>query len=502
MQLLVPAGLALAICAVGASLRPPWHDEYFTAWAARLGPGDLLEALRLDSGPPLLYLLARLGTLLGIEPLAMARAIAVLCSALAVALVAATAQRLWGTHAAWTAGLLLSCHPLALCWGSEGRAYGLLLVATAWAWFELTRMEAESTHAWRLAAAVALACWSHSLGLVLACALASVCLLLAPGTRRRALVAISAGLASHLPWLPVMIAQPPAAIAWMANLWDGLPIPRSTALALVRYLSPVAAAGEVVDLVSPPRVVELAGAGLVLSMLVLAARRGARLVPQVAAACLPALALGVLVAAGLPVLFPGRAQALVLTPFLVVLAAADGRAGRAMGAALAVGGLAVCAASAVAWSPQPPSPEMQLARAVRTSLPNGGAVVVGGIWRLGLDYHLGSSASSIELISFPASAGRHPGWYVPGHDRPQPAEANELVALLAPTAGKTAVLVATQAETAPELRRLAARLGLHPVAVLGGAELYLRPERMPEQPGNPLAHTPSPRPAPVAQETR
>lgn len=485
LPLLVPAGLALVLRTVGAALRPPWHDEYFTAWAARLGYGDLLEALRLDSGPPLLYVLTRLGALGGIQPLAMARAIAVLSGAIAVGLVAATAQRRWGERAAWTAGLLLACHPLALHWGCEGRAYGLLLVATAWAWYELTRLEEQSTAVWRLGAAVALACWSHSLGLILAVTLVAVCLLSVPNARRRALLAIGAGLASHLPWLPVMVAQPPAAIAWMAGLWDGLSIPRSTALALVRYLSPVAAAGEVLDLVSPPLVIELVGALLLLSMLVLAGRKGSRLVPPLAATLLPALALGLLVAAGLPVLFPGRAQVLFLTPFLVVLAAADERPGRAMGSALAVSGLALCAVSIAAWSKLPPSPEALLARKVRSGLPTGGTVVVGGTWRLGLDFHLGTQAPGIDLINYPASAGRHPGWYVVGHDRPGPTEAELLVATLAPTATATAILVATGAETAPDLRRIAARLGLHSVAAFPGGELFLWPGRLPDHSEDP-----------------
>ncbi len=49
----VACGLALS----GSLLRPVWHDELYTLWLARMPLADLFAALRLDSGPPLFYLI-------------------------------------------------------------------------------------------------------------------------------------------------------------------------------------------------------------------------------------------------------------------------------------------------------------------------------------------------------------------------------------------------------------------------------------------------------------
>ncbi|MGV8041895.1 MAG: hypothetical protein AB2L07_18155 [Thermoanaerobaculaceae bacterium] len=473
MPFAVPALLALVMDAAGAWLRPPWHDEYFTAWAARLPWGDLLAALRLDSGPPLLYVLSKLGVTLGLPGLAVARAIAVLCGAGAVALVAATARARWGDGAAWTAGLLLACHPLALHWGCEGRAYGLLLLATAWGWLELSRMERGPRDPWRLGLAVALGCWSHSLGLVLASALAAACVALPAPVRRRSLAAVALGLASHLPWLPVMLAQPPAAIAWMADLWEQLAIPRSTALALGRYLSPVAAFGGVLDLPSPPLGVELGGAAALVVLLALAFRRPTEVLLPAVAVGAPAAAFAALVLASVPVFYPGRAHVLLLAPFVVLLAASGAGAARAATALLVGGGLAMSGWSVAAWSATPDPAEVTLARHVRAGLPEGGTVVVGGIWRLGLDHHLGRAREQVELVSYPEAAGHHPGWYVDGYDRPRPGELEALAARLGERPLRAAVLVATGAETAPDLRRLAVRLGLMPVVEVPGGVLFV-----------------------------
>ena len=171
------AGLALAALAprlAGALLRHPWHDEYFTAWAARLPFAELMAALRLDSGPPLPYLLVKLVASLGIPGLAAARTVSVLAGTAAVLLAARAARRSSGPAAGWWTGAFLAAHPLAVAWSSEGRAYALVLLAAAWAWERLETLARDGRGALGLAAAVALACWSHGLGLLLAGVLAAV----------------------------------------------------------------------------------------------------------------------------------------------------------------------------------------------------------------------------------------------------------------------------------------------------------------------------------------
>lgn len=471
LALVVPGTLALVLRAAAAGTRPPWHDEYFTAWASMLSWSDLLAALRLDSGPPLPYVLTHAISAFGIPPLAAARSLAVLCGVAAVLLTVRAARRLWGNGAAWVAGLLLASHPLAVHWGSEARAYGLLLAAGAWAWERLSKLTADGRGTWGLGLAVALGCWAHSLGVILAGALGVCCLFLPRPARRPGLLAVALGLASHLPWTPVMAAQPAAAIAWMGSIWESLPIPPSRLLAILRYLPGTAALGGVVDLPSPPLTVELAGAAIVVVLLVLAgggARHVRLLGPGI---ILPVLGFWLLASLGVPVFYPGRTQAAFLLPFLLLLAAAPGRLARVLGLGLAATGLVLSTLAILAWAGSPPSAERLLARAVRDRLPAGGQVVVGGVWRLGVAYHLQDGGARVELASYPSAAAAHPGWYVSGFDHPAPGELEALATRLA--ARPAAVIVAPDVDTASDLRRLAGRLGLRPHPVTPVAELWL-----------------------------
>lgn len=471
MVLAVPGVVGLALRAAAAWVRPPWHDEYFTVWASGLSWGDLLAALRLDSGPPLLYVLTHAVSALGIPPLAAARSLAVLSGVLAVILTVLAARRMWGDGAAWVAGLLLACHPLAVHWGSEGRAYGPLLAAAAWGWERVSRLAEDGRGGWGLGLAAALACWAHSLGVILAGVLGASCLLLPHRARRAGLLAVAAGLASHLAWVPVMVAQPPAAIAWMSSLWESLSIPSSRLLAVVRYLPGTAAFGGVFDLPSPPLAVEVAGAVAVAALLSMAWRGGRPVRLLAMGVGLPVVGFWLLASLGVPVFYPGRTHVVFLLPFLLLLAAPLDRAARMLGLGLAAAGLALSALALVAWAGSPPSAEMRLAQAVRHRLPGGGQVVVGGVWRLGVGYHLQHGGPGFDLVSFPATVAAHPGWYVAGVDHPAPGELEALATRLATR--PAAVVVSPGAETAGDLRRLAGRLGLRRVDVTPAAELWV-----------------------------
>jgi hypothetical protein len=162
------AGLALAALlprALAATLRAPWHDEYFTVWAATLPLKELIAALRLDSGPPLPYLLVKLISMVGIPTLFAARALAVAAGTAAVLLAARASRRVFGAETGWWTGALLAFHPLAVAWSCEGRAYALLLLAVAWAWDRLEALAAGRRAAIGFAFAVA-RCWCHGLGLL------------------------------------------------------------------------------------------------------------------------------------------------------------------------------------------------------------------------------------------------------------------------------------------------------------------------------------------------
>jgi hypothetical protein len=468
--------VAAALRAAGALLRPPWHDEYFTAWATALRPGDLLDALRLDSGPPLPYLLARLAAATGLAPLTAARAISVLAGVLAVLAVAAAARRAAGAGAGLWCAALLALHPLAVAWSSEGRGYALLLLAAALSWERLEALHESGRGAVGLAFAVALGCWSHALGLVLAGAVAVAAFTLSPRARRAALLGCGAGLASHLPWLSVALAQPRAATAWMAGAWSVLP-PLDKVLAPIRLLPPAAAFGDSLDLPSAPLAAQIVAALLCL-MLVLRARGVAR--PAVLTAT-PALGLALVAWAGVPYLFPGRSEALYLAPFLGVVAAAAWRSRwtRAAGALLIAAGAATTAAALAAWAAAPPTTEQRLAEAIRQRLPGGGTVVVGGHWRLGLWYHLGGATSPYALVNVPAEAVAHPGWTIDVASAVAVREVDALTDRLAieTAAGRPLAIVLTPGlTTAKPLAAMAQRLGLREVLRLTTAVVWASPE--------------------------
>ncbi len=464
---------ALLPRALAAAVRPPWHDEYFTLWAAGLPWNELLAALRLDSGPPVPYLLVKLITIFGLPGLAAARALAVAAGTAAVLLAARAAGRTFGAEAGWWAGVLLACHPLAVAWSCEGRAYALLLLAVALAWERLAALAEGEGGAVGLGFAVALACWSHGLGLILALVVAAVALTLPRPSRGRAVAAVAVGLASHLPWLPVAAQQPPAAIAWMATFWRSLPAADRLA-APVRLLSPLGGFGAFLDLPSSPAWAEAGAAALALALLAAACRSWGKAWRPLMGFLLPAGALAALAALGVPAFYPGRGEALYLVPFLLLLGAGSvcSRLFRAVAAVLVLSAASVTTVAIARWADRPPSAEKRLAAELRQRLP-GGKVVIGGYWRLGIAYHLGEGRPRFDLVNYPASAAAHPGWYDPGSDRPAPAELEQLLAELRPQALRTAVLVTPGLGTTPDLERLAAALTLQPGLSVPGARLWL-----------------------------
>ena len=466
------AGLTFAALAprvAGAFLRHPWHDEYFTAWAARLSLPGLVGALRLDSGPPLPYLLVRLVAGLGVPPLAAARAVSVIAGTAAVLLAARAARRAFGPRAGWWAGALLAVHPLAVAWSCEGRAYAVLFLAAAWAWERIESLAHERRGAVGLAAAVALACWSHGLGLLLAAVLAVVALTLQTPARSRALAAVCAGLASHLPWLPVAMHQPPAAIAWMTAAWRAMS-PAERLAAPVRLLSPLGAYATALDLPSSPYWLETA-AGIALAAVVIAGCRAGGAWRAAIGAALPPVMLGALAAAGVPAFYPGRGEVLALAPLALLAGAAAARSRPAALAVLALTcGAAVTSARAeIAWAKASPSGEQRIAACLRQALPDGGTVVLSGYWRLGIAYHLGASAGRYAIVNVPAEAARHPGWFDPRADAARSDEVDHLARRLLASGTPVAIVVTPGLATTPALERLAGLLGLRPaVAVPGG----------------------------------
>ena len=348
-------------------------------------------------------------------------------------------------------------HPLALAWSCEGRAYALLLAAVALGWERIESVASGRGGTVGLALAVALGCWSHAFGLILAATLGLAAFTLPPARRRVALLAVASGVASHLPWLPVAMAQPPAATAWMAQAWRGVPIVEK-ALAPVRLLPLAAPFADRLDLPGVPVGIQIA-AGVLCLALLFAAGKAPR--PWLLFA-LPAVGLGCLAALGVPAFYGGRGEALFLLPFLGLLGSAAGRtatAGKAAGL-LAVAGAVVVMLTVWEWGHRPPSGEARMAAAIGGALPRGGTVVVGGYWQLGLRYHLRAQTGRFRFVNYPAAAATHPGWYDTGATPPERGEFERLLPGLGRRPPQTAVVVDPGLATAADLLALARTLGM------------------------------------------
>jgi len=467
--------VALGLRALSAAVRRPWHDEYFTVWAAGLSWKDLAAALRLDSGPPLLYALVKAVAGTGVDPLVAARAVAVLAGTAAVLVAARATRHLAGERGALLAAALLATHPLAVAWSSEGRAYPLLLLAATLVWERLESLRAGTGGAAGLGGAVALGCWSHGLGLVLALAAVAGSLTLNGATRRRALTATAAGLATFLPWIPIAAVQPAASVAWMSGAWAAVGLPDKLASPL-RLVAPLAPFGEHLDLPSAPLTAWAIAVAALLVLLVGAPLRG----PGWPLFLLPALALPAAASFGVPVYFPGRGEALWLAPALGLAAA--GALGplwrRSLVASLVAASLGATALTIRAWATTPPRPEERLARRIAQALPAGGTVVATGYWWLDLWATLPPPATRWTLEAFPPDGAHHPGWVASQAPPPAEEDVTRLASLFADTR-RIAVVVTPGQVSAPQLTRLAARAGLRPALEVPGGVLHLRPEVRP-----------------------
>ena len=104
-------------------------DEANSVIMARQGPGELLARLKLDSNPPLYYLIlhAWMGAF-GASETAV-RGLSIVGSVALVASVFLIGRRLFGTETAAIAALLLAVSPIQVFYSQQARMYTLLSVA-------------------------------------------------------------------------------------------------------------------------------------------------------------------------------------------------------------------------------------------------------------------------------------------------------------------------------------------------------------------------------------
>jgi len=193
-----------------------WLDEALSVNVAGLGPSAMVEALRHDGHPILYYVLLGWWTeLFGGSDFA-ARSLSGVFSVAAVPVLWAIARRRHGTEVArYTLALALAA-PFLMRYGTEARMYSMLVFLVALGWLLLDRAGSSPTVARLLPVSLVAAAlvnthyWTFWL-------VASVGLFLAwqwrsgrEDQRRaafRSLIAVGAGAASILAWLPVLLDQ-------------------------------------------------------------------------------------------------------------------------------------------------------------------------------------------------------------------------------------------------------------------------------------------------------
>jgi len=390
--------------------RPLWFDELFTFWAARLplrGPHGLLEALRFDSGPPGFYLIVKPFALLADR---MNRGDAWLRAPSFLAGLGLLGCA-WTIRAGISRGLfvlLVSGSALLNLYAGEARAYALLALL-ALALFLLALRGAETVRRLVATAVVAaLALFVHYLALFVVVALR---LLAASARRWRSCAGLLLGAVAFLPWIPILRAQPAAAIAWIRE---------PAAASAGGVLSALGGVGRVPGTFGIPPSPALyfggvaAGAACLVLLFIAAARRERDAAESLA---FVVLVLAGVVAAGLlrPILFPGRTELAVLAVWIwgVASASRGSRALQAAGLAAAALGLAATIGLARRTHSVSPPPYVGVAESLSRAAEPGDSVVAAGAFYLPARLASERGRLVATVSALPAELSKHPGWFVP-----------------------------------------------------------------------------------------
>ncbi len=390
------AGAAARVWAAFA--RPLWADEIFTLTVARRSVPKIFAALRVDSGPPLHYLVAHVLLLPFPAPGAadvVVRLFSLAASLLHLPLLIRIGKRLGRPDAGFVAAGLYALFPLAVLYGIEGRGYALASLLALFAFeraLALRERPAPGT-AVVLALSAAGAVLTHYLATFPVAALLLLVPDARPASRRALLGAAAAAVLLAAPWAPVALRQPAASMAWARGpgFQDALrDFPANLAFG-VEPAGPLAAPLAVLG-------------GMVVAALLLRERRG--VLSPVAGVLAGSLALLALAhAATGSVVLPGR-TAVVFLPLVALLLASAPPA-----VPLGAGLLALTFLAKRLPELSGPSPGETLARLLDAPARAGKTIAAAGYWGPELDYRLARAGAPGRVVLFPSAVSAHPGWY-------------------------------------------------------------------------------------------
>lgn len=409
--LLFAAAAAVFVCVRVALLlrRDVGLDEAFTIWISRKPLRELFATLRLDSGPPLFYLLVRAWAPFGFITLNVARAVSMLSAIAALAVIAVAPLR--NSQRALLA-LLVALSPLHVYYATEARTYAWCALLFALAAVAADRWIDGADRRWLVVAAASIltGAYSHYYGIYLFPALIAVALLARSRVRvQEAFYATGTIAVLWLPGLLLMRTQPQSAIAWM-RIDD--PVAR-LAMVSSAFLRLGFDGRQTFD---PPAALMLLRALSLATLLVALwytrrsprARRFAAFLIVPIASAIAAAMLGY--TAYFPLRFESTLTVIVVLWFCIAMSEAPrAMAAATMTVAVAVG--AIGTASLFVRSHQNRSPELAVVRAVRAQPKLEQPLVATGHSLLYLAAEMNEEWHP-PIHAYPVSHARHPGFEV------------------------------------------------------------------------------------------
>jgi hypothetical protein len=415
----------------GAWTRPVWHDELYTLALARLPLPDLIEALRVDSGPPLHYLICRgLFAVLGWPEGSQLGTVAVRLPSVAAFAAMPWIVWLWARRRPIVRllGPLLTVVWLPMLYfATEARVYALLALINGVLWLLGPRLIAAGAVGLSffavLAAALPLLHFTGSVSLLLLAMLFFV----VPTDRRRPFAfTYAAALVPLALWSPIMFAAPEHSMAWV----DTMSGPGRPGVASLQVMSPAGPFPALfrgpeapISPVASTMALMLIGVGAAAGATVL--QRGSGFDRELVWTYLGLLPVAVLASAslvGLPVYFAGRSESMVWLPVVSVLAVLVGalpRSGRLLaGGPYVVIGLAVSLIWLGALPDHPRPAGVEIGHELARAATDGDVVVIAGLWQLEIEHGLAEAAITtgselprrLPVMTIPRSQSDHPGW--------------------------------------------------------------------------------------------
>ncbi len=426
-------GLVLAILLVAATLRvydlggrDLWIDEANGALMSQESLPELFARLKLDSSPPLYYLILNVWMRIAGDGESALRLVSVVAGLALVAGVFIVGRRLFSLETGAIAAALVATSPIQVLYSQQARMYALLsvlaLLSVYWLWRAIADNKRRFVVGYGLATLAAL--YVHNYGLYLLPAHAAV--LLWSGALRKKpgtwLICLACIVIGYLPWLPTLLAQlqNQAHYSWFLPYWHdygvwgslwrtlesfapGGPQPPYVALqgwrewgqVVTVVFAAIAGLGMLRVIRRPrPNAPPRASIGLLLSFV---------WIPLIAA-----LAASTLLT---PNYVPGRCDQLVFPGFVLLVAAGVAVIRPRALRYLVLVGLLVCSGVGLRqhYHRYPTLSDRALAVEIARQARPGDAVLCTSLTRASLEYYLRRFGATVAIFSYPRDTAEHLG---------------------------------------------------------------------------------------------